>query len=155
MAKLQSDLREFIALLNSHEVEYLIVGGHAVAFHGHPRYTGDIDFFVRATKANIDRLLAVLDAFGFTELGISAQDLLAPGRVVQLGHPPNRIDIMNSVSGVEFNNAWERRVETVMDDQPVNMIGWDDLLKNKRTSARRKDAADVEKLLAVATHKKK
>lgn len=112
MAKLQRDLREFIMLLNSHGVEYLIVGGHAVAFHGHPRFTGDIDFFVRATAANIERLLAVLNAFGFGNLGISAADLIDRGRVVQLGHPPNRNDIMNSVSGVESvqhgNGASER-----------------------------------------------
>ena len=155
MAKLQSDLREFIALLNSHSVEYLIVGGHAVAFHGHPRFTGDIDFFVRATAANVEQLLAVLHAFGFGELGISVEDLLEPGRVVQLGHPPNRIDIMNSVSGVQFAEAWERRVRTIMDDQPVALIGWEDLLKNKRASGRQKDAADVEKLIAVSKHKKR
>jgi len=155
LAKLQSDLREFIALLNSHSVEYLIVGGHAVAFHGHPRFTGDIDFFVRATAANVEQLLAVLHAFGFGELGISVEDLLEPGRVVQLGHPPNRIDIMNSVSGVRFAEAWERRVRTIMDDQPVALIGWEDLLKNKRASGRQKDAADVEKLIAVSKHKKR
>lgn len=154
MAKLQRDLREFIALLNSLRVEYLIVGGHAVAFHGHPRFTGDIDFFVRATPANVERLLAVLNAFGFGDLGISVADLLERGRVVQLGHPPNRIDLMNSVSGVEFGEAWERRVRTVMDDQPVSLIGWDDLLKNKRASGRSKDVTDVEKLLAVSKHKR-
>lgn len=153
MAKLQSDLKEFIELLNSHEVEYLIVGGHAVAFHGHPRFTGDIDFFVRATPANIQRVLAALKAFGFGELGISVDDLLSPGRVVQLGHPPNRIDLMNAVSGLEFGEAWQRRIKTIMDDQQVNLIGWEDLLTNKRASGRQKDAADVEKLVAVAKHK--
>jgi hypothetical protein len=154
LAKLQSDLREFIALLNSHAVDYLIVGGHAVAFHGHPRFTGDIDFFVRATAQNIERILAVLRAFGFGELGISVRDLLEPERVIQLGHPPNRIDIMNSVSGLEFSDAWGRRIQSVMDDQQVNLISWDDLLKNKRSSGRDKDLADVAKLVAVAKHRK-
>lgn len=153
MAKLQADLKEFIALLNSHRVEYLVVGGHAVAFHGHPRFTGDIDFFVRMTAANVQRLLSVLNAFGFGDLGITERDLLQPKRIVQLGHPPNRIDLLTSISGVEFDAAWETRVETVMDDQPVSMLGWDELLRNKKATGRQKDLADLEKLLSVAERK--
>ena len=90
MAHLQSDLREFIGLLNSLRVEYLVVGGHAVAFHGHPRFTGDIDFFIRATGENAGRVLRALDAFGFGSLGITATDLTEPDRVVQLGRPAMR-----------------------------------------------------------------
>lgn len=150
MAKLQADLREFIVLLNSHSVEYLIVGGHAVAFHGHPRFTGDIDFLIRGTPENAQRVLGVLKSFGFGELKISKEDLLEPERIVQLGHPPNRIDLLTSISGVNFDSAWESRVRTAMDDQPVNLIGWDDLLRNKRAAGRQKDLADIEKLLAVA-----
>lgn len=153
MAKLQADLREFIGLLNSHKVEYLVVGGHAVAFHGHPRFTGDIDFLVRTTPSNVHRVLDVLNAFGFGALGITERDLLEPGRIVQLGHPPNRIDILTSISGVDFDSAWEGRVETVMDDQPVSLLGWDELLQNKRASGRQKDLADIEKLLAIAKRK--
>jgi Nucleotidyl transferase of unknown function (DUF2204) len=154
LAKLQADSREFIELLNSHGVEYLIVGGHAVAFHGHPRFTGDIDFFIRATEENARRVLDVLDAFGFGGLGISEHDLLEPGRVVQLGQPPNRIDILTSISAVDFDLAWNARMQTVMDDQPVNFIGWDELVRNKRASGRKKDLADLEKLLAIAKRKK-
>ena len=110
MAKLQSDLSEFIALLNSHEVEFVIVGGHAVAYHGHPRVTGDIDFFVRPTPANAERVLAVLNAFDFGNLGISADDLVTPNKVIQLGRPPNRIYILTSISGVDFDSAWRSRV---------------------------------------------
>ncbi len=153
MAKLQADLREFVELLNSHGVEYLIVGGHAVAFHGHPRYTGDIDFFVRMTPSNVQRLLAVLDDFGFGSLSITERDLLEPQRIIQLGHPPNRIDLLTSISGVDFDSAWETRIESTMDDQPVIMIGWNELLRNKRAAGRQKDLADVEKLLAVAKRK--
>jgi hypothetical protein len=153
LAKLQADLREFIVLLNSHEVEYLIVGGHAVAFHGHPRYTGDIDFLIRTTPANAARVLQVLQVFGFGALGIVERDLLEAGRVVQLGQPPNRVDLLTSVSGVDFESAWSSRVQTTMDDQPVNLIGWDELLRNKRASGRPKDLADLEKLLAVARRK--
>lgn len=150
MAKLQSDLREFIKLLNSRGVEYLLVGGYAVAYHGHPRFTGDIDFLIHATLENVQRLLEVLDDFGFGGIGISAQDLLEPGRVVQLGHPPNRIDLLTSISGVEFEHAWRSRVEAMVDEEPVTLLGWADLLQNKRASGRPQDLADVEKLLAIA-----
>lgn len=153
MAHLQTDLREFIGLLNSHSVEYLVVGGHAVAFHGHPRFTGDIDFFIRATGENADRVLRALDEFGFGSLGISASDLTAPGQVVQLGRPPNRIDILTSISGVDFDSAWAARAPADLDGHEVNFIGADDLLKNKQASGRPKDLADAAKLLAVAKRK--
>ena len=155
MAKLQADLREFIVLLNSHNVEYLLVGGHAVAFHGHPRFTGDIDFFIRTTPHNVQRVLDVLTEFGFGGLGISGHDLLEPGHVVQLGQPPNRIDILTSISGVDFDSAWEARVQTTMGDQPVPLIGWSELVRNKRAAGRKKDLADLEKLLAVAKRKRR
>lgn len=153
MAHLQSDLREFIGLLNSLKVEYLIVGGHAVAFHGHPRFTGDIDFFIRATSENADRVLRVLDAFGFGSLGISAADLTEPGQVVQLGRPPNRIDILTSISGVDFDSAWASRTPADLDGHAVNFIGVDELLKNKQASGRPKDLADAAKLRAIAKRK--
>lgn len=153
MAKLQADLKEFIGLLNSHKVDYLVVGGHAVAFHGHPRFTGDIDFLIRTTPSNAHRVLDVLNAFGFGTLGIAERDLLEPGRIVQLGHPPNRIDILTSISGVDFDAAWEGRAQTVMDDQPVSVVGWDELLRNKQASGRQQDLADIERLLAIAKQK--
>ena len=153
MAKLQTDLREFIGLLNSHDVEYLVVGGHAVAFHGHPRFTGDIDFLVRTTPENVHRVLAVLDDFGFGGLGITADDLREEGRIVQLGQPPNRIDILTSISGVSFDSAWQARVGTVLDDQHVSVLGLNDLLQNKEAAGRPKDLADLAKLRAVAKRK--
>jgi hypothetical protein len=153
LAKLQTDLREFIALMNSHRVEYIIVGGHAVAFHGHPRFTGDIDFLIRTAPENAKRMLSVLNAFGFGSVGITERDLLEPGRIIQLGQPPNRIDILTSISGVNFDTAWGSRVSTVLDDQAIDMIGWHELLQNKRAAGRQKDLADVEKLLAVAKRK--
>jgi hypothetical protein len=154
LANLQADLREFIALLSSHEVEYVVVGGHAVAFHGHPRFTGDMDFLVRPTPENARRVLAVLDDFGFGTIGVSEGDLTTPGRVVQLGHPPNRIDILTSISGVDFDAAWASRIETEMAGQRVRMIGWSELLQNKRASGRQQDLVDVAKLLAVARQKR-
>jgi len=153
LAHLQSDLSEFIGLLNSLKVEYLVVGGHAVAFHGHPRFTGDIDFFIRTTGENADRVLRVLDAFGFGSLGITAADLTQPERVVQLGRPPNRIDILTSISGVEFESAWASRAPADLDGHAVNFIGIDALLKNKQASGRPRDLADAAKLRAIAKRK--
>jgi hypothetical protein len=153
LAHLQSDLSEFIGLLNSLKVEYLVVGGHAVAFHGHPRFTGDIDFFIRATGENAERVLRALEAFGFGSLGIAAADLTQPGRVVQLGRPPNRIDILTSISGVEFESAWASRAPADLDGHAVNFIGVDELLKNKHASGRPKDLADAAKLRAIAKRK--
>lgn len=153
MAKLQSDLKEFIALLNSRKAEYLVVGGHAVAFHGYPRFTGDIDFFLRGTAENAERVLAVLKAFGFGDLQIGVSDLITPNRVIQLGRPPNRIDLLTSISGVEFDHAWPSRVSTVLDGEHVSFLGLNELIQNKRASNREKDRADVSKLVAIAQRK--
>lgn len=144
--KLQSDLREFVELLNSHGVEYIIVGGHAVAFHGYPRFTGDIDFFVRDTPDNAARIAAALDAFGFGGLGADASTFTQPDKVVQLGRPPNRIDLITSISGVDFERAWLHRVDGELDGLPVYFLDRASLLINKRASGRAKDIADVEAL---------
>lgn len=125
---LGKDLSEFIALLNSTGVEYLLVGGHAVAFHGYPRFTGDTDFFVAATPENAERLEHVLSAFGFGSLGIRREDFLEPGVVVQLGRPPNRIDLLTSIDGVRFAEAWPNRVMADLGGLPVPLIGKADLL---------------------------
>jgi predicted nucleotidyltransferase len=153
LAKLQSDLKEFIALLNSRKAEYIVVGGHAVAFHGYPRFTGDIDFFLRATSVNAERVLAVLKDFGFGDLQIGVSDLTTPNRVIQLGRPPNRIDLLTSISGVEFDDAWPSRVSTDLDGEQVSFLGLNELIQNKRASNREKDRADVSKLLAIAQRK--
>lgn len=144
--KLQKDLREFIALLNSKQVDYVIVGGHAVAFHGYPRYTGDIDFLVRCSPENARRLMDVLEEFGFGGVGISIDDFETPGRITQLGRPPNRIDLLTSLSGIDFDEVWSGRVASQLDDLPVAFIGKEALLKNKRASGRAKDLADVEQI---------
>ena len=153
MAKLQNDLREFIALLNSHAVEYLVVGGHAVAFHGHPRFTGDIDFLVRPTAENAGRVLDAIHDFGFGSLQLTTEDFTTPERIVQLGLPPNRIDILTSISGVAFDEAWNGRVPAKLDEEAVNFLGFDALIRNKKASDRDKDRSDVAKLLAIAARK--
>jgi hypothetical protein len=148
--KLQKDLREFVELLNSHGAEFLVVGGHAVAFHGHPRFTGDIDFLIRPSVENATRVLSALYAFGFGDLPLTVDDFVKPGNVVQLGRPPNRIDLLTSISGVEVENAWSSRVKSELDGLPVCFLGWQSLIDNKQASGRPKDLADVAKLKAVA-----
>jgi len=136
-------------LLNSQKVEYLVIGGHAVAFHGYPRLTGDIDFFVRATRENGERILRVLGDFGFGDLGLELGDFTTPGRVIQLGRPPNRIDLLTSISGVEFDEAWSTRAAGELGDHSVFFLGRDALLRNKAASDRDKDRLDLKKLLAI------
>ena len=144
--KIQRDLREFIESMNSHKVEYVLVGGHAVAYHGHPRFTGDIDFFVKASTPNAARVIAVLEAFGFANAADLESTLKETGKVVQLGRPPNRIDLLTGISGVTFDEALGGSVETQLDGLPVRMIGYDDLLKNKTASGRPKDLLDLSQL---------
>ena len=153
--KLGQDLREFIELLNSLKVDYLVVGGHAVAYHGHPRFTGDFDFLVRPTQENAERLLDALRAFGFSETGLSSDEFTRPNTVMQLGYPPNRIDLLSSISGVDFDEAWSARVSGELDGLPVSFLGWDALIKNKQAAGRDKDVADVKSLLAIDARKKR
>jgi predicted nucleotidyltransferase len=143
---LQKDLREFIVSLNSNGVEYLIVGGFALAFHGYPRYTGDIDIFIRTTPENARKLERVIYEFGFATTGLSAKDFLGVNQVVQLGQPPNRIDILTSLTGVDFEEAWLGRAISGIDGIPVFIIGWEAFLKNKRATGRAQDKADLEAL---------
>src|ERR1700747_421889 len=107
MRPLSSDLREFIHLLNTKSVRYVVVGAWALAFHGRPRYTGDLDIFVARDEENADKLMAVIARFGFGQAGIERQNFLQVDHVVQLGREPNRIDILTGISGVTFNESWD------------------------------------------------
>lgn len=142
---LSKDLREFIALLNSTSVKYVLVGGHAVAFHGYPRFTGDINFFVERSSENAAKLEAVLNDFGFGQLGLKAADFLQPGIIAQLGRPPNRIDILTSIDGVEFAEAWNSRIKTSTGVE-LFVINKELLLRNKRVAGRPQDVADIDRL---------
>jgi hypothetical protein len=143
---LSKDLREFIASLNSHKVEYMIVGGYSLAYHGFPRYTGAIDILLRVSPDNADRVEAVIRDFGFSSLGLSARDFCEANQVVQLGHPPNRVDLITSLSGVSFEEAWAEREATEVDGLPVHFIGRRAFVKNKQATGRLKDKADLEAL---------
>mgnify|MGYP007073182137 CR=1 FL=1 len=123
-----------------------VVGAHAVAFHGHPRYTGDIDLFVRRTVENAARIVAVLEEFGFGGAGADESTFLEPDQVIQLGRPPNRIDLLTGISGVAFDEAWPDRDHAEWDGIRVPILGRRHLLANKRASGRPKDLADLEEL---------
>jgi hypothetical protein len=143
---LNEDFKEFVALLHSNQVDYLIVGGYALAAYGHPRYTGDLDFWVGTNAANARRVLQALDAFGFGSLGIAQTDLTAPNRVIQLGFPPRRIDLLTSIDGVDFADCFERRITVEFDGMVLNFISLNDFKTNKRSTGRHKDLADLEAL---------
>jgi len=142
----QPDFRELLELFNSHGVEYLVVGAYALAFHGAPRNTGDIDLLVRIQTDNAQRILAALTAFGFGSLGLKNSDFLQAEQVVQLGAPPVRIDILTSLSGVSWEEAFAGRAAGHYGDVPIFFIGRSEYIKNKRATGRKKDAADVEAL---------
>ena len=142
---LNRDFKEFAELLNARGVDYLVVGGYALAAHGHPRYTGDIDFWISPTPKNIDRLLAALNAFGFGSLGLTPADF-TDDSVIQLGVPPRRIDLLTRVDGVEFDACWHRRESMQVNGIIFHFIGLEDFKANKRAAGRMKDLADLEAL---------
>ena len=142
---LNRDFKEFAELLNAHHVDYLVVDGYALAAHGHPRYTGDIDFWVRPTPDNLGRLLATLHDFGFGSLGLRLEDF-SSSTVVQLGQPPRRIDLLTAIDGVAFDDCFARREPVELTGVRMNIIGLEDFKTNKRASGRLKDLADLEQL---------
>jgi hypothetical protein len=141
---LTSDFKEFAKLLNSNAVEYLVVGGYALAAYGHPRYTGDLDFWIGTDAVNADRVLAALSQFGFGGLGISKADLTTPSQVVQLGYPPGRIDLLTSIDGVDFADCYPRRLTVPVDGVALNFISLVDFKTNKKAVGRHRDLADLE-----------
>jgi hypothetical protein len=143
---LNQDFREFVESLNANEVRYLVVGGYAVALHGYPRYTKDIDFWIDRNEENARRMVQAIDDFGFSSVGLVVADFLVPDQIIQLGYPPNRIDIITTLPGVEFDDCYTSRLVVEIDELPVTFIGLEDLRKNKRASGRHQDLADLENL---------
>jgi predicted nucleotidyltransferase len=143
---LNQDFKEFIQLLNEHEVRYLVIGGYAVALHGHPRYTKDLDIWVEMEPNNAKRLMDALTAFGFGSIGLTQEDFLTPDQVIQLGYPPNRIDLVTTPDGVNFETCYQSKIEVEIDEINVDFIDLENLKINKKASGRLQDLADLEKL---------
>lgn len=140
------DFKEFVALLIRHKVEYLVVGGYAVGVHGHPRYTGDLDIWLNPTPENAASILACVNEFGFASFGLKRDDFTKEGNIVQLGYPPLRIDLLTQIDGVTFNDCYKNKIQVEIEGLPVNFIGYNDLLKNKKASGRLRDLDDIEHL---------
>ena len=144
--ELNKGLSEFVRLLVDFEIEFVVVGAFALAFHGHPRYMRDVDFLVRSSEANSMKLERAIKEFGFASLGLKASDFYDPDVVVQLGQEPNRIDLITRIDGISFDDVWENKVAGQFDNTPVWFISASDYVKYKRAAGRTKDLADAEEI---------
>lgn len=146
MIRLPPDFKDFLRLLNSHRVEYLLIGGYAVAYHGYPRPTGGMDIWIAVSSQNATRVMAALVEFGFRADDVPVALFTEPGRIVRVGIPPMRLEIVTTISGVDFAFCYARRASAVVDGVAVDIIGLDDLKTNKKASGRHKDLNDLEQL---------
>jgi len=146
MLTIHKDFADFLRLLNEREVRYLVVGGYAVSFHGYPRYTGDLGVFIDATPENARRLIRVYGEFGFDHAQIKLEMLTTPDNVIRIGHEPVRLEVLTSISGVVFDEAYLRRVVVPVNHLLVPFISFADLIKNKMSTGRGKDLVDAEAL---------
>jgi hypothetical protein len=144
--ELDKDFNEFVELFLEHNVRFLIVGGYALAAHGLPRATGDLDAWVWANPENAQNILRALNAFGFQNLSLSESDFSKEDSIIQLGYPPFRIDILTSIDGVAFDQAWGNKFVIDLNGMKVPFIGRDDLITNKKAAGRPQDIADVSRL---------
>ncbi len=140
------DFRDLLCAFNDQGVEYLVVGAHALAAHGHVRATKDLDLWVRPEAANARRVLAALNTFGAPLQGLTEADLSRPGLIFQIGVPPMRIDVLTAIDAVEFDEAWSTRMRTQLADLEVPVLSKELLIQNKRAAGRLQDLADVERL---------
>lgn len=146
MENLHQDFKDFLCLLNKYNVDYLLVGGYAVSIHGYPRYTGDIDFWVAVSQDNAEKIVLVLKEFGFNVPELSEEMFLDETRMTRLGNEPVKIEILNSVSGLTFDSAYQRAIYMEVDGISIPVISLMDLRANKLASGRIKDLADLENL---------
>lgn len=144
--ELYPDFKELLELLNANEVEYLIVGGYALALHGCPRFTGDLDIYLSTHRDNAEKVLHVLKEFGFGALGLKTEDFMKEDQVIQLGVPPVRIDFVTAIDGVEWTAAWKHREQGEWGKIPVSYLSRSDFIENKKATGRHKDLADIESL---------
>ncbi len=143
---LPPDFKEFLKLLNAHQVEYLVIGGYAVGYHGYPRATADMDIWIALQPANAERIVAVLKEFGFDLPELSPELFLKEWQIIRLGVPPVRIELATTVSGVNFNECYAERIADILDGVKVNLISLRHLKINKKASGRHQDLADLENL---------
>ena len=145
MTILPKDFREFIGLLSKNNVRYIVIGGYAVVYHGYVRSTNDIDIWIDIQNDNIKKVIKALDEFGFSSLGIKDTDF-SPNQIIQLGYPPNRIDLITTPAGIDFETCYESKEQVIIDNIAVNIIDLENLIKTKKASGRTRDLADVEEL---------
>ncbi len=143
---MNQDFKEFIALLNTNKIQYLVIGGYAVAYHGYPRYTKYLDLWINPSPANAEKVLTALKQFGFGSLEITINDLTTPEQTIQLGYPPIRINLITSIDGVIFEECYPDRIRVEDSGLFINVIDLENLKKNKRASGRAQDLADLENL---------
>lgn len=143
---LNKDFREFIESLNANRVKYLIVGGYAVGMHGYPRYTKHLDIWLLVSEENAEKVIKAHNYFGMAAMGLKQEDFLKPDSFIQIGYPPNRIDMVMSCDGVDFKSCYESRIEYNSDGLILNFINLDNLKKNKLASGRPQDLADLDNL---------
>ena len=152
---LDENFKEFIRLLNANDVKYLVIGGFAVAYHGYPRYTKDIDFWIWANPDNADKLLQTVHDFGFGTLGLQKEDLLNETNVIQLGYEPNRIDLIMGLEDMDFETCFAQRQDAEFENLPIYFLNLDDLVKNKLSTGRLKDKVDAQTLVKKNRKKKR
>jgi hypothetical protein len=144
--EVQKDFRDLLELFNKNTVEYIVVGAYALAYHGVPRFTGDIDIFVNNSPENATLIVQSLEEFGFGSLGLSANDFCQSEQIIQLGVPPVRIDLLTSITGVSWSQADSGKESCLYGDIPVHFLGKQQYIENKRATGRKKDLADLEAL---------
>lgn len=147
---LAQDFEDFIKLLHKNEVDYLVVGGYALAFHGKPRHTGDLDIWINNTEANAEKLVLAIADFGLSSLGLTKSDFMQEGYVTQIGYPPLRIDLLNTIDGVKFEDAFPNRLSVDVNGFDVNYIGLKEFIKNKSASGRIQDIADLKEIKKIS-----
>jgi predicted nucleotidyltransferase len=143
---LPPDFKEFLQLLNEHNVEYLLIGGYAVGYHGYPRATGDMDVWVAMSPQNAAGIVAALNAFGFSSATLSSDLFLEANKIIRMGNPPLRIEVLTTISGVDFTACYNNRITEIIDGVQIPIIALDDLKLNKRASGRIKDLNDLSNL---------
>ena len=144
---LDKDFLDFIELCNKNEVRYMVIGGYAVGFHGYPRMTKDLDICIEASEENAEKLVVVIDEFGFKSLGFIKDDFVKENFISQIGYDPNRIDIINGMDEIDFDEAWKQKDEIIIQNVPINFVSLEHLIRLKKIAGRPQDIADLHKLL--------